>query len=464
MRSLPRNFCLSKSFGLLRFKIGGDGNFLAILLRSLNNEFFRLANNDCFLSSGALIFVCSKCLFMNFLLKLKIVFLLVFINILGVFAENVYTDNFGYLESPLFFGISKDYPKESIVKWDFGDQNFESGRETVHRYKKLGEYEVKTTIKNNYLSETVINKVNIIRKSGILISEIDETKTNTLQKFALLNDFYIQNISTQKIGNDTLKNLSVKEKINNDKNLNKYEYIILWTNNNNLLDLTFRLDKHTKRILKGKTLIYITDDIDNINLQRKISNIGFKNSLITSKEAIYDLIEIQDYSKFLKYIKDRDYKHQEVNHNIVIKKPLLLLSIISNYLTEKGLSSDILYLTLLLPIIFGIISIAHNIIGLELISKYSITTFILGALITNIETMLVLTLVAIALSLLNKLTFDKLNLLSIPKENLNIGIYSIASLLVIFLLNYFNLLANQDINTVIVAIRLISPFHLNLHF
>ena len=141
-----------------------------------------------------------------------------------------------------------------------------------------------------------------------------------------------------------------------------------------------------------------------------------------------------------------------MNHNIVIKKPLLLLSIISNYLTEKGLSSDILYLTLLLPIIFGIISIAHNIIGLELISKYSITTFILGALITNIETMLVLTLVAIALSLLNKLTFDKLNLLSIPKENLNIGIYSIASLLVIFLLNYFNLLANQDINTVIVAI------------
>ena len=378
---------------------------------------------------------------------LKIVLLCILnILILNASAENVQVDKFGFKDKPLIFKISEEYPENTKVNWDFGDNNKETGREVIHRYNNLGEFNVKTTIQNNTFKEESAKKIKVVEESGIFINNIKEKQFNALDKFANLNDFHLEGLSNSSVKNSTIKNLEIKSKVE-DLELDKFKYLIIWSNNANDLDFIYSLDESKREKILDKNLIFITDDISNIYLQRKINNLKFKNSLIAGKEILYDLIEIKKYDSFLKYIIQREYNFINLDKDLLLKKPYLVLTLLTDSLIDSGLNPEILYIILLLPILFGFMSIANNFIGIRFLNKFSLITFVIGSIVGSIEIMLLFYTIAIAQSLVNKITIDKLNLLKIPKENLNLGIYISISLLTIFTLKYFNLIDGNQINS-----------------
>jgi len=380
------------------------------------------------------------------------------VNILNSSAENVQIDKFGFQNQPIIFKVSQEYSNNTKINWDFGDNNKETGKEVIHRYNKLGEFEVKTEIQNNLIKEESVSKINIVEKSAILINNITDKQNTALKNFAKLNDFYIENIKTEQ-NNNSIKNLELKNLIER-LDIEKFNYLIIWSNNPNDLDFIYTLNKENKEKIKSKNLIFITDDIQNIYLQRKVSNIGFKNSVIAGKEVIYDLIEIKKYESFLTYITDRDYKFINLDKSLILKQPYLVLTIITDALLDSGLNPEVLYIILLLPILYGFMSITNNIIGIRFLNKYSFISFVIGSIVGSVEIMLLFFLLAIILGLVNKITLDKLNLLKIPKENLNLGLFVTFGLLTLTGLEYFELIMTNELSSYSVSL-IIASFGIN---
>ena len=366
--------------------------------------------------------------------------------ILNASAQNVQVDKFGFQNKPLIFKISEDYPENTKVDWEFGDNNKETGREVIYRYNNLGNYTVKTKIQSKNFKEEINSEIKIIEKSAIFINNISDKQFKALNKFANINDFHLENLSNSNVRSSALKNLEIKSKIDNLK-LDNFNYIIVWSNNANDLDFIYALDNEKKEKLKEKNLIFITEDISNVYLQRKVDNLKFKNALISGKEIIYDLIEIKKYDSFLKYITQREYNFINLDKDLILKKPYLVFTLLTDSLIDSGLNPEILYIILLLPILFGFMSIANNIIGIRFLNKFSLVTFVIGSIVGSIEIMLLFYLIAVIQALSNKVTIDKLNLLKIPKENFNLGLYITISLISLFCLKYFKFIDGNQINS-----------------
>lgn len=373
------------------------------------------------------------------------------ISIINAYAENVQIDKFGFENQPLIFKTTQELPNNSTINWDFGDNNKDTGQEVIHRYNNLGEFEVSTQIKSPLYSEDIKNTINIVKESAIILTEIEEKQFNALNQFSKINDFYLEKITTSEINNPAVKNIEIKNQIEN-LNLEKFNYLIIWSNNPNELDFIYSMSDSLREKLQNKNLIYISDDISNIYLQRKISNLNFKNAVLAGKESIYDLIELKKYELFIKYIEERDYKFINIDKNLVFKKSYLILTIITDTLIDAGLNPELMYLILLIPILFGLLSVFNNIIGVSFINKYTFVTFIIGSIVGSIEIMIVFYLLALLLALINRLTLNNFNLLKIPKENLNIGVFATTGLILIFLLNYYNIINDNQLNTYTISL------------
>ena len=390
---------------------------------------------------------------MKNLLKLLIIPLLSF-NILNVTAQNVQIDEFGFQNEAILFKIKGEYNQGTSINWDFGDNNKETGNEVIHRYDKLGEYEVKTKIQNNFIKEEYSQKINIVESSALLLNNIEDKQLEALNKFANLNDFYIKSISTSE-QNSSIKSLEIKSEIENIK-IEKFNYFIVWSNNPNEIDFIYTLDERKKELLKSKNLIFITSNPDDIYLQRKIDNLNFKNSIIAGKEVIYDLIEIKKFDSFLSYITNREYKFTNLDKDLIFKKPYLVLTLMSDSLLDSGLNPDILYIILLIPILYGFMSVTNNIIGIRFLNKYSFITFVIGSIIASVEIMLIYFLLAVTIGLVNKITIDKLNVLKIPKENLNLGLFVTFGMITIFGLKQYELILNNQLNNYLASLVIVS--------
>ena len=105
-------------------------------------------------------------------------------------------------------------------------------------------------------------------------------------------------------------------------------------------------------------------------------------------------------------------------------------------------------------------SITNNIIGIRFLNKYSFISFVIGSIVASVEIMLLFFTLAIILGLVNKITLDKLNLLKIPKENLNLGLFVTFGLLTLTGLEYFELIMTNELSTYSVSL-IIASFGIN---
>src|SRR5210317_928782 len=237
------------------------------------------------------------------------------LSILNVSALNVYSPDYTKIEKPVVFELP-EVPEDTEIKWSFGDNNFDIGKNSIHRYNDYGKFTVTAKI-NDYLGIQEFEKdIYVIEKSAAFITDINSEKLESLKQFGFANNFYLDPISS----NDNLQKTQFIRK-NLVSKLNNIDYIIIWTTDSSL-DFFYSLSQSEKSNLISKDLIFISEEENQqLNLIRRLSNIGFKNAIITSKEALYYVIELKDYNKFIDYIESRDYKHTKIEENILTISP-----------------------------------------------------------------------------------------------------------------------------------------------
>jgi hypothetical protein len=155
------------------------------------------------------------------------------------------------------------------------------------------------------------------------------------------------------------------------------ESIVLWTDGITGLQALMRIaetDPSKTSGIENQTIIMITDrSLKTLSrtVRGPFSVLKPDQILITRKEAINPLIAAGNTESFLEDIEQRDIDFFVVDESTTMIRPWNLMSSLVNYMLTHGVSSQIVILLLLLPVIAMIIAFFKQVIGITTFGLYT---------------------------------------------------------------------------------------------
>mgnify|MGYP002725564604 CR=1 FL=1 len=228
------------------------------------------------------------------------------------------------------------------------------------------------------------------------------------------------------------------------------EAIILWAEGSsamNALSRALRTNKEAVEWIQSQTIILITDG----GLQRlarvvrgPFSVLSPKQIIITRKEAINPLIEVENVDAFLTEIEKRDIDFAVVDQATFAIRPWNLLSTLVNYMVTKGVSSEMIILLLMLPVILTIITFLKQVIGVTTFGLYTPAVITLSLVALGWKIGLALLCIILIAGYLTRAIVSRYRLLYIPKIAVILTVISIVLLLVLALAAAFGITLAPD--------------------
>jgi len=166
--------------------------------------------------------------------------------------------------------------------------------------------------------------------------------------------------------------------------------------------------------------------------------------LITRKEAINPLIAAADIETFLAEVEQRDIDLIVVDESTVVVRPWNLLSSLVNYMLTHGVSSYIIVLLLLLPVIAMIIAFLKQVIGITTFGLYTPSVVALSFLALGWQIGLAFLLFIVVTGYITRSLLRRWRLLYIPKVAIVLTVVSITLLLLLGLTASFDITFGRD--------------------
>jgi len=166
--------------------------------------------------------------------------------------------------------------------------------------------------------------------------------------------------------------------------------------------------------------------------------------LITRKEAINPLIAAVDIETFLAEVEQRDIDLMVVDASTVVIRPWNLLSSLVNYMLTHGVSSYIIVLLLLLPVIAMIIAFLKQVIGITTFGLYTPSVVALSFLALGWKIGLAFLLSIVITGYITRALLRRWRLLYIPKVAIVLTVVSITLLMLLGLAAAFDITFGRD--------------------
>jgi len=351
-------------------------------------------------------------------------------------------------------------PEEVIYVWDFGDDTPEQvGKETVHDYQATGPYTVTLRIKQGETEKQVQKDVFVYNKKAVLITDsafvqeigklsVDQKKnqqTLAIADQAARQGIWLSTITLKDEETAFLGEENIIQQITQKANLVKEaDYLIFYTKTSSGLQGFARywqnLEEMERFNLREKLLIKITDaslDITAQLTQQSFNVIKPKFILVTYKEAINPIFELQDGSKILQTLDSRLIAYKVVDERSERSKIFVLSTIISGFIAQ-GIPSNTIYLILAFPFAAFFIAFARQFIGLSTFGVYTPLMLIISFLILGVNLGLSILFVVILISYTLRKIFNKVDLLYIPRISLLFSFISLSFLVTIWFILKFS--------------------------
>jgi hypothetical protein len=215
------------------------------------------------------------------------------------------------------------------------------------------------------------------------------------------------------------------------------EALVLWADGStamNALTSALREDEDRLALIRSKTIILITDG----GLQRigrvirgPFSVLAPEKVIITRKEAINPLVEVEDLTAFLTEIEKRDIDFHIVDSATFAIRPWNLLTTLVNYMVTRGVSSEMIILLLMLPVILTIVTFLKQVIGVTTFGLYTPSVITLSFVALGWKIGLALLCVILIAGYMMRALMSRYRILYIPKIAIILTVTSIVLLLVL---------------------------------
>ncbi|MFH2104655.1 MAG: 7TM domain-containing protein [Parcubacteria group bacterium] len=338
--------------------------------------------------------------------------------------------------------MEKQAGETITYNWDFGDGQFSEGQKVEHQYQSPGDYKVTLTVSNEAGEDIDDQTVKIF--DDVIIFLTDDTppadELESLRRYASRQQVLLFNIKAPEANADYItEGLLADSLLENSEIVKKSSAVVVWTSGSLGLSV---LSKFAQK----------AEDLDGLNMSDKaIINIaegGFtpvaryaqstfdvlkpQYILLTKDTSLYNVIDNRNADAILQSVRDSG-----VDHNLIsfyseraIDKlgPTNFMSYTINFLINRGVSTDNIYLMLILPIIATVVAFARQFLGIKTFGIYTPTIITLSFLATGLKYGLAIFLVILIVATVVRLILKKFRLLYLPRMAIVLTVVALAIL------------------------------------
>lgn len=348
----------------------------------------------------------------------------------------------------------KTNPERKLsYSWDFGDRTAaKQGREVVHTFEKPGTYTISLTISDGVASAMTEKQIFVYEKFLPLFSyQVEQSAVEQAVGLAATKNILLKvwddpnSVSDLEAVKTLAQNLS-----ENREELKKTDRILIWTKRANIgLNALADFAKNERQLasedklkLEQKTFIIITDE--SLNVLSRIAQASYsvlqpERILLVTPGTLETLISSSDNVTLIGNLHSVGAKFELIDQNSTgLSLWNIVLSLV-NYLRSSGVSSETLFLILMLPVIATLIALARQVLGITTMGIYFPIILTLSFVSLGFENALVILLLVWLLGTAARSFFKKVRLAYIPRIALIITFLGFITLLVLGVLSWLKL-------------------------
>ncbi|MBI2416199.1 MAG: PKD domain-containing protein [Candidatus Kerfeldbacteria bacterium] len=347
----------------------------------------------------------------------------------------------------LFDGSGSTGPADRPLTytWDFGDSQQFQGIDASHIYAEPGTYRARLTITDGTVVSRDTILVTVAKDVVVLITDTSVTKEylKHYRQYAQANDTLLVVVRPDQAEttNYFTEQGLTQQLIASADDLNQAQTIIVWTEQAaGLTALT-----ETKRILAGnepgvnsslsfsqKAVIYVAEKMPSGALARLAQN-AFNGLLsryimLTTTTALHTILADPSPDTLIERLQAQNFDYQILGRHsertLGSITPFNFLSYGLNYLINRGVSTDTLFLLLILPVVATIIAFARQIVGIKAFGLYMPTIITLVFVATQLKYGLAIFAVLLATATISRIIARYLRLLYLPRMAIVLTIVS----------------------------------------
>jgi hypothetical protein len=324
--------------------------------------------------------------------------------------------------------------------WDFGSGPKVSGKEVVQQFSTFGKKTITLTIRQADKTVSVSKEIFVFdSKAFLILDQKKDEEVEDLKKQAAENGVALQLLPISEKEGVFLTEDALVQKIKENADYIRDASVIMFYTQSPLGMQAFNLywkdlGAEDKKFIQNKFLAVISDnDLGTIsNIAYQTFNIIQPNYiLLTRKEAINPIFITKDTAHIVDTLKNRSIEYKIIDER-GDKSPAFFLSHFMTGLVAKGVSSNIIYIILIVPFLAFIAAFARQVIGISIFGIYTPVIIGVSFLILGLGLGVITFLFAVAVGYLVKSIVNKFELLYLPKIALNLALTSLSFLVIIW--------------------------------
>lgn len=325
--------------------------------------------------------------------------------------------------------------------WDFGTGPKMEGKEVVQEFTSTGKKIITLTIRQGELISTASKEIFVFDSKALLIlDKKTEQEIQDLNQQAAENGVALQLLPIAEKEGTLLTEDTLVQKIKENTDYIKDSNLLIFYTQSPLGIQAFNLywqdlDAATKEIIKNKFFVVISDsDLGTIsNLAYQTFNVvGPNYILLTRKEALNPIFITKDTNNIVDVLQDRSVEYRIIDQRGNKSSGFILSHFVTD-LVSKGVSSNIIYIILIVPFLAFIAALARQIIGVSSFGIYTPVIIAISFFILGLRLGMATFIFAVVIGYIIKYILNKLELLYLPKVALNLALISLSFLFVIWL-------------------------------
>lgn len=365
--------------------------------------------------------------------------------------------------------------------WDFGDGQQFQGIDASHIYDEPGTYKVKLTVndgKNSVKDSMVVS----VAEDVVLLIVDDSVSRDTVRYYKS----YAQRTGTLLVTVRPKHNSSLdyvvsqnlaEQLIASEDDVSQAQVIVVWTEKNIGLNAL----AEAARIVTGdevsapanfsfnqKAIVRVDDKLASSALARlaqtTYDTVEPNYILLTTVPALEPLLAQPNTDTLTDTLNKRNIGYKLIGRysQRALEKvgPLNFLSFSINYLMNRGVSQDTVFLLLILPVVATIVSFGRQVIGVKAFGIYIPSLLALTFVVTGLDYGVIIFIVLLLAATIARIALRRLHLLYMPRMAIVLTTVSFTIFFMFIIANYFNQTAflSLSIFPVLVMIILSEKF------
>ncbi|MDD5026136.1 MAG: 7TM domain-containing protein [Candidatus Peribacteraceae bacterium] len=331
---------------------------------------------------------------------------------------------------------------------------------------------IRTTIDGKEYEAEKEHTVVVYERKVILITDasaITEEKLAFHKQEAALAGTYLLPLWTETTGASTLSSIDTLSSLvtANAEALAGAQAVVVWSDDaaSGLQALMKTVDASGESLLQKQTLVMITGR--SLNILARMSSGPFAvlkpdRIILTRQEALSPLLTTKTIPDFTEELVRRDLGYRIIDESTTGVRPWNLLSSLVTYMLTHGVSSQIVILLLILPLIAMILAFLRQVVGITTFGLFTPSIITLSFLAIGWKAGIVYLLLILIAGYSTRAIMQRWELLHVPRMAVVLSVVSVTLLLLLGTAAAFHITYERDTVFILLIMSTLAESFLSL--